>query len=68
MIIEEKIPPRPQRNILQTQKNKELEDEDDELEIPAFIRRKMGNSFSKKFDKILKNVSSVRDYFFGSPC
>ncbi len=42
MIIEEKIPPRPQRNILQTQKNKELEDEDDELEIPAFIRRKMG--------------------------
>lgn len=42
MIIEEKIPPKPQRNILQTQKNKELEDEDDELEIPAFIRRKMG--------------------------
>ncbi|PIP28598.1 MAG: cell division protein FtsZ [Candidatus Moranbacteria bacterium CG23_combo_of_CG06-09_8_20_14_all_35_22] len=42
MIIEEKIPPKPQRNILQLQKNKELEDEDDELEIPAFIRRKMG--------------------------
>jgi cell division protein FtsZ len=42
MIIEEKIPPKPQRNVLQTQKNKELEDEDEELEIPAFIRRKMG--------------------------
>jgi cell division protein FtsZ len=42
MIIEEKIPPKPQRNVLQTQKNKELEDEDEELEIPAFISRKMG--------------------------
>ena len=42
MIIEEKIPPKPQRSILQTQKNEELEDDDDELEIPAFIRRKMG--------------------------
>lgn len=43
MIIEEKVPPKPRRNFLQTQKNKELEDSDDELEIPAFIRRKMGN-------------------------
>jgi cell division protein FtsZ len=40
MIIEEKVPPKPQRTF--TQVDKELEDEDDELEIPAFIRRKMG--------------------------
>ncbi len=42
MIIEEKVPPKKQNNFMATQKNKELEDEDDELEIPAFIRRKMG--------------------------
>jgi len=42
MIIEEKIPPKAQRSLSQNQKNKELEDDDDELEIPAFIRRKMG--------------------------
>jgi len=42
MIIEEKVPPKKQNNFMTTQKNKELEDEDDELEIPAFIRRKMG--------------------------
>lgn len=40
MIIEEKIPPKPQRSFLQSKKDKDLED-DDELEIPAFIRRKM---------------------------
>lgn len=42
MIIEEKIPPKPQQTVVQNQKNEELEDDDDELEIPAFIRRKMG--------------------------
>ncbi len=42
MIIEEKVPPKKQGGFMQAQKNKELEDEDDELEIPAFIRRKMG--------------------------
>ncbi len=42
MIIDEKVPPKKQNNFLNTQKNKDLEDEDDELEIPAFIRRKMG--------------------------
>jgi len=42
MIIEEKIPPKAQRTSVQDQKNKDLEDDDDELEIPAFIRRKMG--------------------------
>lgn len=42
MIIEEKVPPKPKRSFLQEQKNRDLEDEDDELEIPAFIRRKMG--------------------------
>jgi len=42
MIIEEKIPPKPKREFFQNQKDKSLEDEDDELEIPAFIRRKMG--------------------------
>ena len=38
MIIEEKVPP---RRISTASENKEME-EDDELEIPAFIRRKMG--------------------------
>lgn len=44
MIIEEKVPPKIQRTTAFLQKDKELsdEDEDDELEIPAFIRRKMG--------------------------
>jgi cell division protein FtsZ len=42
MIIDEKVPPKKQSNFMATQKNKDLEDEDDELEIPAFIRRKMG--------------------------
>lgn len=42
MIIEEKVPPKPKKNLLTTQKEKSLEDDDDELEIPAFIRRKMG--------------------------
>jgi cell division protein FtsZ len=42
MIIEEKVPPKPKKNSFQDQKNKDLSDEDDELEIPAFIRRKMG--------------------------
>lgn len=42
MIIKEKIPPKAQRSLSQNQKNKELEDDDDELDIPAFIRRKMG--------------------------
>jgi cell division protein FtsZ len=41
MIIEEKVPPKPQRNITFGNNNKDLPD-DDELEIPAFIRRKMG--------------------------
>lgn len=41
MIIEEKVPPKPQRPTF-TRKEKELDDDDDELEIPAFIRRKMG--------------------------
>lgn len=40
MIIEEKVHPKPQRNFSQLEKS--LEDNDDELEIPAFIRRKMG--------------------------
>jgi cell division protein FtsZ len=40
MIIEEKVPPKPQRVF--TSNDKTLTDEDDELEIPAFIRRKMG--------------------------
>lgn len=40
MIIEEKVQPKPQR--IFTRAEKSLEDEDDELEIPAFIRRKMG--------------------------
>ncbi len=42
MIIEEKVPPKIQRPSAFMQKDKELSDEDDELEIPAFIRRKMG--------------------------
>ncbi|MCX6762042.1 MAG: cell division protein FtsZ [Candidatus Moranbacteria bacterium] len=44
MIIEEKVPPKIQRTSAFIQKDKELsdEDDDDELEIPAFIRRKMG--------------------------
>ena len=41
MIIEEKIPPKPKKTIT-VNKDRELADEDDELEIPAFIRRKMG--------------------------
>lgn len=41
MIIEEKVQPKPVRSAL-TSTEKSLEDEDDELEIPAFIRRKMG--------------------------
>jgi len=42
MIIEEKIPPKPQKNMALIRKDKALDEEDDELEIPAFIRRKMG--------------------------
>ncbi|MFZ2226021.1 MAG: cell division protein FtsZ [Candidatus Moraniibacteriota bacterium] len=43
MIIEEKVPPKIQRPSVLNQKDKMLPDEeDDELEIPAFIRRKMG--------------------------
>ncbi|MFA6047556.1 MAG: cell division protein FtsZ [Parcubacteria group bacterium] len=41
MIIDERIPPKPAK-INPTPKEKELSDDDDELEIPAFIRRKMG--------------------------
>ncbi len=41
MIIEEKVAPKPIRPAF-TATEKSLEDEDDELEIPAFIRRKMG--------------------------
>lgn len=39
MIIEEKVPP---RATSVRSDSKELEDDEDELEIPAFIRRKMG--------------------------
>jgi cell division protein FtsZ len=42
MIIEEKVPPKPKRNFLQNKKDGSEDEEDDELEIPAFIRRKMG--------------------------
>ncbi len=43
MIIEEKVPPKIQRPSTFLQKEKTLaDDDDDELEIPAFIRRKMG--------------------------
>ncbi|PIP27515.1 MAG: cell division protein FtsZ [Candidatus Moranbacteria bacterium CG23_combo_of_CG06-09_8_20_14_all_39_10] len=41
MIIEEKVAPKSIRPAF-TATEKSLEDEDDELEIPAFIRRKMG--------------------------
>ncbi len=41
MIIEEKVPPKISRPISFTP-DKALDDGDDELEIPAFIRRKMG--------------------------
>jgi hypothetical protein len=41
MIIEEKVMPKPVKSIAPA-KEKELSDDDDELEIPAFIRRKMG--------------------------
>jgi cell division protein FtsZ len=40
MIIKEKIPPKPIRTASQDKINQDLDD--DELEIPAFIRRKMG--------------------------
>jgi len=40
MIIEEKIPPKTTRPVFG--RIEKLEDDDDELEIPAFIRRKMG--------------------------
>jgi len=43
MIIEEKVPPKIQRPSILNQKDKlSPDEEDDELEIPAFIRRKMG--------------------------
>jgi cell division protein FtsZ len=43
MIIDEKVPPKPKNNINTASKeNDNLDDNDDELEIPAFIRRKMG--------------------------
>ncbi len=43
MIIPEKVPPKPQRTINVSNDTRNLEeDDDDELEIPAFIRRKMG--------------------------
>jgi len=44
MIISEKVPPKPQRNIsIARDSIRDLdEQDDDELEIPAFIRRKMG--------------------------
>ncbi|HHE45765.1 MAG TPA: cell division protein FtsZ [Candidatus Moranbacteria bacterium] len=41
MIIKEKIPPKSRRTLFQDKKNKDLDDDDDELDIPAFIRRKM---------------------------
>ena len=41
MIIEEKVQPKPARSIFNATE-KSLEEDDDELEIPAFIRRKMG--------------------------
>jgi cell division protein FtsZ len=41
MIIEEKVQPKPTRPAF-TAMEKSLEDDDSELEIPAFIRRKMG--------------------------
>lgn len=39
LIIEEKVPPKQTRSF---PKNETLSDDDDDLEIPAFIRRKMG--------------------------
>lgn len=43
MIIEEKVPPKSPRNPSFSPSVKSIdEDEDDDLEIPAFIRRKMG--------------------------
>ena len=39
MIIEEKVQP---KGIIARGDFKDLEDDSDELEIPAFIRRKMG--------------------------
>ena len=39
MIVEEKVQSKPQRNVFT---RTTIEEEDDELEIPAFIRRKMG--------------------------
>ncbi|MFZ5982525.1 MAG: cell division protein FtsZ [Patescibacteria group bacterium] len=41
MIIEDKVPPRITRPVSFSDSEKIMEDEDDELEIPAFIRRKM---------------------------
>ena len=41
MIIDEKVPPKIQRNFSKSLKENEGNDEDDDLEIPAFIRRKM---------------------------
>lgn len=41
MIIDEKVPPKIQRNFSKSFKESEGDDEDDDLEIPAFIRRKM---------------------------
>ena len=42
MTIDEKVPPKVKKNISVSQNEKDFSDEDDELEIPAFIRRKMG--------------------------
>ena len=42
MIIEEKVPPKIERSSVFGHTEKLDEDDDDELEIPAFIRRKMG--------------------------
>jgi len=41
MIIEEKVPPKIKRNFSKSFKEAEENNEDDDLEIPAFIRRKM---------------------------
>lgn len=41
MIIDEKVPPKITRSFASSDVEKIMEDEDDELEIPAFIRRKM---------------------------
>ena len=42
MIIEEKVPPKPMRTNSFGKIEKIDEDDDDDLEIPTFIRRKMG--------------------------